>query len=183
MSKVEDKVKKIRDEIIGVTSKRVLLVEGPDDVKAFTQLLNRKRPGWELTWAVVDAGNKKIALEMAALAPDWLALVDRDEWTADEIEIYQTEYVNLFILPRFCLESYLIDPAELWLALPPVRQVFYTAACMQKISIRRWYTRHWIGCWGKNRQRRAASVFLRHSRCPRILIPCGPECSNPYRPL
>ena len=122
MSKAEDKVKKIRDEIIGVTSKRVLLVEGPDDVKAFTQLLNRKRPGWELTWAVVEAGNKKTALEMAALAPDWLVLVDRDEWTAAEIETYQTKNANLFVLPRFCLESYLIDPAELWLALPPVQQ-------------------------------------------------------------
>ena len=30
MSKVEDKVKKIRDEIIGVTNKRVLLVEEPE---------------------------------------------------------------------------------------------------------------------------------------------------------
>lgn len=122
VSKAQEKVNRIRDEKIGATNKRVLLVEGSDDVSAFSQLLGRRFPGWQINWELVAAGNKRQALEMASLAPDWLALVDCDEWSASEIAVHQAAHRNLLILPRFCLESYLVDPAELWLALPPQQQ-------------------------------------------------------------
>ncbi len=60
---------------------------------------------------------------LAELKPDWLALVDRDEWSPDQIAAQQAVNSSLFVLPRFCLESYLVDPAELCLALPPVQQL------------------------------------------------------------
>lgn len=122
MSKAQEKVTKIRDEKIGATNKRVLLVEGSDDVSAFSQLLGHYFPRWQIGWELVEAGNKRQALDIALLEPDWLALVDRDEWSANEIAAYQTKHANLLILPRFCLESYLVDPAELWAALPPQQQ-------------------------------------------------------------
>lgn len=119
MSKAEQRVKKIRDTYIGATAKKVLLVEGVDDVSAFQLWLGRKAPEWESTWAVVDAGNKKMALQIAPLAPDWLVLVDRDEWSTQQLTANQATNANLFVLPRFCIESYLVDPSELWSALPP----------------------------------------------------------------
>lgn len=122
MSKAEEKIRKIKETQIGATAKKVLVVEGSDDVIAFRQLLARRFPDWENQWALADAGSKKQALAMAPFAPEWLVLVDRDEWSVQELASYQTKYTNLFVLPRFCLESYLLDPAELWLALPPKQQ-------------------------------------------------------------
>ncbi|MDP2828192.1 MAG: hypothetical protein Q8O37_06260 [Sulfuricellaceae bacterium] len=122
MSKAEQRISKIRDTQIGATAKKVLLVEGSDDVSAFRQLLNRRVPDWESRWALAEAGNKRQALDMAPLVLDWLVLVDRDEWSANEVKEFQQQHANLFVLPRFCLESYLVDPAELWEALPPKQQ-------------------------------------------------------------
>jgi len=122
VSKAEERISKIRDEQIGATDKKVLLVEGNDDVSAFRQLLDRQAPGWESQWALAEAGNKRQALDMASLVPDWLVLVDRDEWSANEVKEFQQQHANLFVLPRFCLESYLVDPAELWQALPLIQQ-------------------------------------------------------------
>lgn len=122
VSKAEQRISKIRDTQIGATAKKVLLVEGSDDVSAFRQLLDRRVPDWESRWALAEAGNKKQALDIAPLVPDWLVLVDRDEWSANEVKEFQQRHANLFVLPRFCLESYLVDPAELWQALPPKQQ-------------------------------------------------------------
>lgn len=122
VSKAEQRISKIRDTQIGATAKKVLLVEGSDDVSAFRQLLNRRVPDWESRWALAEAGNKRQALDMAPLVPDWLVLVDRDEWSANEVKEFKQRHTNLFVLPRFCMESYLVDPAELWHALPPKQQ-------------------------------------------------------------
>lgn len=118
VSKAEDRVAEIRGTQIGASGKRALIVEGADDVAAFTQLLRRRSPNWEQAWALAPAGNKREALKMAPLEPTWLVLTDRDEWSDTEVAQHEAAHANLFVLPRFCLESYLVDPQELWLALP-----------------------------------------------------------------
>lgn len=122
MSKAEDLAKKLRERHVGATGKRVLVVEGPDDVVAYETLLNRRTSAWGAAWVVAAAGNKKQALEVARLEPNWLALVDRDEWSLDQVTAYERTHTNLVVLPRFCLESYLVEPAELWAALPAKQQ-------------------------------------------------------------
>ena len=123
MSKADDRVAKIQQTHVGASGKQVLLVEGTDDVSAFRQLLSRRAPGWEAQWAVAEAGGKKEALAMAPLVPNWRVVVDRDEWSANQLTQYQAQHANLSVLPRFCLESYLVDPDELWRALPEKQQL------------------------------------------------------------
>lgn len=118
MNKAEERFAQIRDAQVGASGKRVLLVEGTDDVAALTQLVGRRAPNWERNWVLTHAGNKGMALQMAPLARDWLVLTDRDEWGAAEVAQQEAAHPNLVVLPRFCLESYLVDPSELWLALP-----------------------------------------------------------------
>jgi len=111
--------RQIKEELISRTGKRALLVEGPDDESLFRIFLSRNfGPEWESTWVLTSAGNKKIITDILAQENDWLGIVDRDEWHEEVIANKQDELGNLFVLPRFCLESYAIDPGELWQALP-----------------------------------------------------------------
>lgn len=119
MSRAAQRIRDIRDTQVGATEKRVLVVEGEGDVAAYSQFLKKQFSDWERTWSVAPAGSKKIAIAIAQRAPDWLVLVDRDEWSEEQIARYQRETPNLLVLPRFCLESYLVDPEELWQAFPP----------------------------------------------------------------
>jgi hypothetical protein len=119
MSKVRERIGQIKAAQVGQTGKRVLLVEGSDDVDAYSNFLSKKFPQWEQRWAVAHMGNKRQVLDGLALEPNWLGLVDRDEWDAEVQRQYQEQYANLLVLPRFCLESYLISPTELWQAFPP----------------------------------------------------------------
>lgn len=112
--------RQIQERGIGQTGKRALLVEGRDDAAMFRILLSRKfGPGWENDWALADCGNKRIVTDILAQEADWFGIVDRDEWTDAVLAEKQTEIPNLFILPRFCLESYAVNPDELWAAIPP----------------------------------------------------------------
>jgi len=113
---------RIREEVVGATGKRVLLVEGTDDKAALEVLLGRFSPSWERHWGIVEAGNKRQVREILRLERDWLGVVDRDEWDQTTIANYATSHPNLFVLPRFCLESYLIVPSELWAAFPDVQK-------------------------------------------------------------
>lgn len=107
------------DEKIKATGKNVLLVEGVDDVMAFGLFLDKVHPGqWERDWVVADAGNKKLVLDMLQHEPNWIGVVDRDEWASDIIRKKEQELANLMVLPRFCLENYLILSSELWSAFP-----------------------------------------------------------------
>lgn len=121
-SKLAGKIRQLREEKIGATNKRLLLLEGNDDINAFEIFLNKKNLNWNQHWVLAAAGNKKHALVMADLAPDWLVLVDRDEWSVEEVAQRRAECQNLLILPRFCLENYLLNPDEIWSALPPGQQ-------------------------------------------------------------
>lgn len=118
MSTLDERIDQIKTQFIGKTGLRVLLVEGPDDVDAFRIFLGRKFPEWEKTWLLAAAGGKKDVVRMLKKEPNWLGMVDRDEWTASEIAVQKAAAPNLLTLPRFCLESYLIDPEELWEAFP-----------------------------------------------------------------
>lgn len=113
---------RIRQELIGAQPKRAFLVEGTDDKAAFRILLERFVPGWERHWAIAEAGNKRQLQDLLDLEPDWVGLVDRDEWDEAVIAERQRQRPNLLILPRFCLENYLIDPDELWQAIPQARK-------------------------------------------------------------
>lgn len=112
----------IRQEKIGTQDKYVLLVEGTDDKHALEILLSRFMPGWENRWTVEAAGKKAMVPAILALEPDWLGLVDRDEWDIAEQQRHMEQNLGLMVLPRFCMENYLIVPTELWPAIPPQRQ-------------------------------------------------------------
>lgn len=116
MSKIDDLIAEIKIQLIGNTGVKVLLVEGPDDVDAYRIFLDKKFLGWETKWHLVSAGKKSTVVSIAKKEPAWLGLVDCDEWTEDEIAEHTAACPNLQILPRFCLESYLVDPTELWQA-------------------------------------------------------------------
>ncbi len=122
MSKVSERISTIKNEKIGQTGKRVLLVEGTDDVDAYSIFLTKKFPQWEQFWVVAEMGNKRQLIEAMRLEPLWLGLVDKDEWSAEVQTPHQADHPNLLVLPRFCLESYLVSPSELWAAFPPKQQ-------------------------------------------------------------
>lgn len=119
-SKIDALIKKMQEGNVGATGRRILVVEGSDDKQALEALLDRVNDNWTQSWGVAVAGNKDKAMAIAGKVPEWLALVDKDEWQAAQIE--NAESSNLHVLPRFCIESYLVDPEELWLALGPLQQ-------------------------------------------------------------
>lgn len=113
----------IREELVGKTGVRVLIVEGEEDKAFITSLLDKKNPGgWELRWTVAVAQGKKHALRLLEEEPTWIGLVDRDEWGAKAAEHEEKRLPNLHILPRFCMESYFIQPYEIWQTLPNVQR-------------------------------------------------------------
>lgn len=71
---------------------------------------------------LAPAGSKKNVLEALALEANWLGVVDRDAWTDVQIAEKRRNLANLLVLPRFCIESYLIAPEELWLVFQPKHQ-------------------------------------------------------------
>jgi hypothetical protein len=122
MSTISDRIREIEDTSVAGSGKNVLIVEGSDDVKAFNLFLDKVSNEWENYWVVAEAGNKTRVLGILEVKSNWIGIVDRDEWTSDIIEQKQQELPNLWVLPRFCLENYLITPDELWRALPEKQQ-------------------------------------------------------------
>ncbi len=119
MSNATKCIDRIKGEQIANTRKRILLLEGDDDVKAFRILLDKKcTNNWEQHWSLASANGKKTVLDILRHEPTWIGLVDRDEWSDATITEKQAELQNLCVLPRYCLENYLINPDSLWVALP-----------------------------------------------------------------
>ena len=85
MSTVSERVAQIKAEKVGQTGKRVLLLEGTDDVDAYSIFLTKRFPQWDQSWAVAEMGNKRQVLEGLARERNWLGLVDKDEWS-DEVQ-------------------------------------------------------------------------------------------------
>ncbi len=115
---VPKKRKEIREQLIGNQNKRALLVEGVNDEMAFRILLSRYANDWEQRWVLAVAGNKRQLLEILMLEPQWAGIVDRDEWDQETIDEKARTQPNVHVLPRFCLENYLIPPKEVWQAIP-----------------------------------------------------------------
>lgn len=122
MSKASELRDRICQRVVGSQAKRVFLVEGTHDKLAMEILLNRFVLNWESAWVIEAAGNKAQLQEVLKLEPQWLGLVDRDEWDAAEQGKRQQVTPNLLVLPRFCMENYLVVPDEVWSAVPLVRQ-------------------------------------------------------------
>ena len=114
---------KIREKLIGYTDKKALLVEGDNDERLFRILLSRRfRHGWENRWVLAVAGGENNVIRILEVESNWVGIIDRDEWDEKVIAEKKSKFNNLFVLPRFCLESYAIDPDELWQALPAKMQ-------------------------------------------------------------
>ena len=122
MTTVSERIAQIKAQKVGQTGKRVLLVEGTDDVDAYSTFLSRKFPQWDQSWAVAEMDGKKNVLQGIKKEVSWLGLVDQDEWSEEVQNQHLARYPNLRVLPRFCLESYLVSPAELWAAFPAKQQ-------------------------------------------------------------
>jgi len=123
MSGSEKRRQEIIDKEIGSIGKKVFLVEGEDDVECYKRIFEKQFGiDFETKLLITHTGGKEKLTDILAKEPDWLGLIDRDEWTDDIIRQKERELPNLHILPRFCLESYLIEPNELWKLLPEVQQ-------------------------------------------------------------
>ncbi|MFU8847186.1 MAG: hypothetical protein ACNA77_00515 [Opitutales bacterium] len=113
----------IRDELVGKVGTRVLVVEGEDDKAFITSLLDKRNPGeWTKQWAIGVAEGKQNLLRILTEEPTWRGVVDRDEWSDAAAAKAKLLHSSLFVLPRFCMENYFIEPGELWAALPPEQQ-------------------------------------------------------------
>lgn len=119
MKGIEKKIREIKEQKIGNSGRQVLVVEGSDDVEAFELMLEKLAPEWSRGWVLAEAGKKSAVLEIVRREPTWAGVVDRDEWADEKNEELEAELRNLAVLPRYCLENYLIVPSELWAALPP----------------------------------------------------------------
>lgn len=119
MKGINKKIREIKEQKVGNSERRVLVVEGSDDVDAFELMLTKLAPSFSSGWVLAEAGKKSAVLEMVRREPAWFGIVDRDEWADEKILQLEAELQNLAVLPRYCLENYLIVPSELWEALPP----------------------------------------------------------------
>ncbi|QTA78421.1 DUF4435 [Desulfonema limicola] len=123
MKGAETRRQEIIEEYIGTTGKRVFLVEGENDRNVFSEMAEKKFENeFEQNWIIAPAGGKNLVVGILSKEPDWLGLVDRDEWTEETIAQKQNELPNLNILPRFCLENYIIEPSDIWNALPEIQK-------------------------------------------------------------
>lgn len=122
MASISERIKTIKEQKVGSSSRRVLLVEGPDDVNAFEQFLHKTNYDWSREWVIAEAGKKTDVLAIIQKESDWIGVIDRDEWSLARLLQLEITHPNLWILPRYCIENYLIVPGELWSAVPAKRQ-------------------------------------------------------------
>ncbi len=118
MNGIERKIKEIKEQKIGNSTKKCLVVEGTDDVRSLELLLSKLNQNWNEAWVLAGADKKSNVIKILEMEPDWLGIVDRDEWDEEKITQLQGTMNNLIFLPRYCIENYLIVPDELWKALP-----------------------------------------------------------------
>jgi hypothetical protein len=101
----------------------VLLVEGDSDVVLFRHFLTQHRPGWDVRLHVAPARSKsQVVTGVAVHRPDWIGVIDLDEWSPDKLQEAGARSPRLRALPRFCIESFFCHPTELWAALPQVQR-------------------------------------------------------------
>ena len=101
----------------------VLLVEGNEDVTLLGHFLLQLVPDWQQRLCLTAAGSKDpVVSGVAVHRPAWVGIVDRDEWSEADVDTALRRTPRLHVLPRFCVESYLRDPEELWDALPVIQR-------------------------------------------------------------
>ena len=103
--------------------KPVLLVEGDTDKVWFEHFLAKHQPGYEQRLHVAAAGGKRhVSKCITDYRPGWIGVLDRDEWREADVRAVAAKSSRLHVLSRFCIESYLCDPDELWRVIPPQQQ-------------------------------------------------------------
>jgi hypothetical protein len=107
-------------------SRRVLVVEGADDKDFIERQLDVAHPGWRSAWVVGVATGKSRVLDILQLEPTWLGVVDADEWDSTTVAQIRAATPALHVLPRYCMESYFVQPSEVWALLPAVQQGLVT---------------------------------------------------------
>jgi hypothetical protein len=100
-------------------TRQVVLVEGRDDVVLLGHFLSQHDPAWDARLYLTAAeGKRRVVQGVSVHRPDWIGIIDRDEWSPADIQDALERTERLKILPRFCIESYFCVPGELWTALP-----------------------------------------------------------------
>ena len=126
MNEISAAHRAIRNQINPATPRRALVVEGPDDVQFIERQLDHRSLTWRQHWVVGPAGGKKRLLDILPLDPTWIGLVDADEWAPQTLVTLKVQHPNLHVLPRYCMESYFVLPAELWAMFPDHQQARIT---------------------------------------------------------
>lgn len=112
-------LKKIEEKAGG---KPVLLLEGNTDIRILSYFLEQVSPGWQTGKAILSAGKKSQVIEAVSKHhPEWVGIVDKDEWSPDQVTEELQVLQRVKTLPRFCLENYFCVPKEIWPALPSHR--------------------------------------------------------------
>ncbi|MCX6883790.1 MAG: hypothetical protein NTX27_01975 [Verrucomicrobia bacterium] len=102
--------------------RRVLVVEGADDKGFIERQLDVAHTGWRSDWVVGVATGKSRVLDILKLEPTWLGVVDGDEWDSTMVDQVRASTPALHVLQRYCMESYFVQPREVWALLPAVQQ-------------------------------------------------------------
>ncbi len=118
MSELRNKVL----ELIEGNSKKAVLVEGEEDKVAFELLFGKKYSNWENCLLFYPADGKNKVIDELKKSRDFIGIIDKDEWSEEDIAENKKMLSNLIIIPRYCMESYLVDPEEIWEALPKIRR-------------------------------------------------------------
>jgi hypothetical protein len=98
----------------------VVLVEGRDDVDLLGYFFTRRQPGWQRRFLIAAAETKRnVIAGVRDFHPEWVGIVDADEWSEAELQQATQRNPGIRALPRFCIESFFCDPVELWEYLSP----------------------------------------------------------------
>jgi hypothetical protein len=101
--------------LLTLGNRKLVWVEGPDDKETFREWFMEKRSEVEFYaaggWKAVE---DKIQEYLAHNIPNVFGIIDRDFRSTDEVEsTSQNPEARLFILRRYTIENYLLEPAAL----------------------------------------------------------------------
>lgn len=105
--------------------KQVVVVEGTGDIAFLTHVLDKppfRQRNIFADFVLLDAGGKDAVLKILGARPHFKAIVDRDTWSDAECKKLQRKYPGLYILPRYCIENFIVCPDELEQALPNFKE-------------------------------------------------------------
>ena len=159
------------EQIVTGTSKKVLLVEGADDLIVVERWLSLRNPNFRQDLHVHAAEGWMKLRKALEWRPRWRGLQDRDEWTDEEIAAAGSRCPGLRFLPRPCIENYFTEPSELWTLLPDGQKSKYSDGFARfKSDIEGHldkYVRHWC-MWVVLRIRRR--IMIERLQFPDALI-------------